>query len=128
MGSDITNLIGEDKTIEIIESTQIINTDFFNELNDIIMKDEELSSRIYTLQMMNFDSEPDKPLNNSSGICRLLIILYFVYIIRYVITNFFGNIFEYRFLLDKFFGILWFKNWILAGICYFLYDFFDCDH
>jgi hypothetical protein len=128
MGSEITNIVGENRVIEIIDSTQVINTEFFNELNNIIMEDEYLSSRVTALQGMDFDPNPNNPLKNSSGICDILIVLYLLYIVRYIFSNLFGNLFEHNFLLDKFFSILWFKNWILAGVCFFIFDFFDCDH
>jgi len=128
MGSEIINIVGEDKALEIIDSTQIINSNFFNELNDIIMGDDYLSSRISTLQGMDLDPKPDKPFKNSSSFCTLLIVLSIMYNIRYIFSTLLDDLFENNFLLSKFFDFLWFKNWILAGVCYFIYDFFDCDH
>ena len=52
-GCKIVNIIGEDEAYEITESITITNPEFFEELNNIIMKNEELSNRIATLKEMN---------------------------------------------------------------------------
>jgi hypothetical protein len=73
-GIKITNIIGEDKVIETIENVEVTDTKLFDELNDIITKDEELSSRLETLKEINKEQNPDweYPI-----ICLILLILIF---------------------------------------------------
>ena len=128
IGSDITDIIGEYRVNEIIDSTQVVNTDFFHKLNDILMEDEVLSSRISTLMEINYDFKDDIPFKNVSTICVILLILYITYSFRSIFSLILSNKVEENFLLSKFFDLWYFKNYMLAGICYFLFDFIDCDH
>jgi len=65
------NIIGEDKTLEMIKSVEISNPEFSDELNNIIMNNEELSSRISTLEIMNNEVKPDKPFWEHPIICAI---------------------------------------------------------
>jgi len=75
-GIEITNIIGEDKVIEIIENAEVTDTKLFNEINDIITNNEELSSRIETLKDMNKDIKLDTP-REFPVICGILLLIYF---------------------------------------------------
>jgi len=89
-GIEITNIIGEDKVIEIIKNAEVTDTKLFNEINDIITNDEELSSRIETLKEMNTES------NSILGypypiICSILGLLAIPFFIFYDLINIFGD-------------------------------------
>ena len=56
-GIEITNILGEEEVLEIVESVEITNPEFFVELNNTIMNHEELSNRISTLAEMNKDND-----------------------------------------------------------------------
>lgn len=119
-GCEINNILGEENSNKIVDSIEITNTEFFKNLNDIIMDNEELYDKIISLATINSPSE------NSSIFCRILNILLLGYLIRAGIVSFLGVFFEGS-IISKIFDLLWFKNWELAGVCLFLYDFLDCD-
>ena len=119
-GCEVQNILGEDNSNMIVNSIEITNIEFFNNLNDIIMENEELYDKIITLATLNSFNE------NSSIICSILHILLLGYLIRAGFVGFLGKFFEGS-IISKIFDILWFKNWELAGVCLFLYDFLDCD-
>ena len=52
-GVEITNILGEDKALEIIENVKVTDTKLFDELNNIISKNEELTGRLETIKEMN---------------------------------------------------------------------------
>ena len=52
-GIEITNIIGEDNVLDMIASIEVTNPELFNEFNNIIMNDEELSGRLATLKEIN---------------------------------------------------------------------------
>jgi len=58
-GIEITNIIGEDKALELIESIGVSDTEVFDEFNNIISKDEELSNRLATLKETNKEQNSD---------------------------------------------------------------------
>jgi len=119
-GCDLTYILGKENVNLIVESIKITNTEFFNDLNNIILNNEELYDKIYTLTEINAPNE------NSSIICSILNILLLGYLIRAGLVGFIGKMFEGS-IISKIFDLLWFKNWELAGVCLFIYDFLDCD-
>jgi len=52
-GIEITNIIGEDKALELIESIKVTDIEVFDELNEIVLNNEELSDRLVVLEEMN---------------------------------------------------------------------------
>jgi len=92
-GIEIVKILGEDKALELIESIEVSDTEVFDELNNIIFKDEKLSDKLSTLKEMNNE------LNSDMGypiICYLLFIpaLAFAFIwafliMIYVILNYY---------------------------------------
>ncbi len=52
-GIEVTNTLGKEKTLEMIESISINNPDVLDEFNKIIMSNKNLSDRIATLEVMN---------------------------------------------------------------------------
>ena len=57
-GIEVTNIISEDKVLEIIETVEVTDTEAFEEFNNIILNDEELSGRLVTLKEMNNELNP----------------------------------------------------------------------
>lgn len=84
-GFEIVNLFGEDKSLDIIESATITNHEVFNQLNNIIMNNEELSDKIATLAEMNEELKPDLPFEDYPIICALLFFLGAIVIVKLVI-------------------------------------------
>jgi len=58
-GIEICNILGEDKALKMVKPGEFINPEFFDELNNIILEDEELSDRIAILEEMNKELKPD---------------------------------------------------------------------
>jgi hypothetical protein len=52
-GIEVTNIIGEDKVLEIKDNVKVTDTPFFVKLNNIISKNEEFSNRFEILKEMN---------------------------------------------------------------------------
>jgi len=71
-GIEITNVLGEDKVLEIIENVEVTDTKLFDELNNIISKDVELLGKIETLKGMNKEVEESPPLENYPKLCAIL--------------------------------------------------------
>jgi len=71
-GIEITNIIGQDKALELIESIEVSDTEVFDGFNNIISKDEELSNRLTTLKDLNNELKQDAPLENYSKLCAIL--------------------------------------------------------
>jgi len=84
MGIEITKIIGEDKTLEIIESVEVTDTVFFDELNKIIINDEILSDKLTTFKEMNKESNFQTLILDSPIIYILLILILSVLIISLI--------------------------------------------
>ncbi|KYK28377.1 hypothetical protein AYK20_01340 [Thermoplasmatales archaeon SG8-52-1] len=129
-GCEITNVLGEKNVIDTINSVEITNPEILDNLNNLIINDEELYDRITTLQGLNEISE-SLPFRNYSTICKVLLILYYVYLIRCGIVSLFSKFFEGLPLISVMFDIMWFKNWEFAGVCMFIfqliYDTIGCE-
>ena len=76
-GCEITNVIGEDKTLDIIESIGITNPKILDDLNNIIMINEELSNKIIVIVEMNKVLKPDAPFEDYPLICGILLLIFF---------------------------------------------------
>lgn len=96
-GIKIIELIGEDRSLEIMESINIKNEHVYEEFNNIIENDEELSEKISILENLNFEI-------SSTGIgsriveifCTILMgISMGIFGIAYVIAMFFGGISDF---------------------------------
>ena len=80
-GIEITNIIGEDKVLEIIEIVEITDTKLFDELDNIISKDYELSSRLENLKKMNKEINSNKLFwDNYPIICSILLPVLFTFL------------------------------------------------
>jgi len=74
-GMEITNIIGENKASEMIESIKVAKQEDLDELNNIIINNEELSNRIATLKEMNMEINPTAPLQGPPIICGILVLI-----------------------------------------------------
>jgi hypothetical protein len=83
-GIGVTNILGEDKVSEIIENVKVTDTKFFNNINNIISKDEKLSTRLETLKEMNKELNPVIPIEDI--ICP---IAYMLFLLFFILTIFF---------------------------------------
>jgi len=99
-GIMITNTLGEDKVLEIIENVEITDIKFFDEFNNIITRDEELSNRLETLKEMNKDIKLDWPFIGIQIICITLLIIIISVLIPITILMVFLTI------LDSIFGYI----------------------
>jgi hypothetical protein len=104
-GIEITNIIGEDKVLEMAENVEVTYTKLFDELNNIISKDEELSIRLATLKEINRELNPVTPFENI--ICP---IAYTLFLLFCILTIFFLPIDIIAEAIDMI------KNPILEGI------------
>ena len=52
-GIEIANILGEDKVLEMIENIEVTDATLFDELNNIVSNDEELSDKLAVLKVMN---------------------------------------------------------------------------
>lgn len=75
-GIEITNILGEDIALEIINSIKFTDTELLDELNNIILKNDELSNKIDILEEMNKKLNPDLPFNKHPIICSILVLMF----------------------------------------------------
>jgi hypothetical protein len=77
-GIKIVDFLGVEETSKMMESVKITNPELFNELKIIIKNNEELSNRIPVLEEMNNDLKSNMGFQNSSVICNILNISFFL--------------------------------------------------
>ncbi|EMR75543.1 hypothetical protein MBGDF03_00359 [Thermoplasmatales archaeon SCGC AB-540-F20] len=106
-GIEITNILGEDKVLEMMDSVEVTNIKLFNELNNIISKDEELTNRLTTLKEMN------KELNLDWGFPITCLILLGVFTYEFVTLVLLFEILGYGLLPGLYSLIIFF---LLIGI------------
>ena len=127
-GIEITNIIGEDKVIETIENVEVTDRKLLDELNNIISKDEELSSRLETLKEMNKELD----YGHYPILCSILILVTLVVLIPSTILGlfiinsliYFGNILYLLGIYELFdkMAMLWlYYGTIFVGIFFILY-------
>ena len=90
MGIKLIDRLGEEKVSEIIENVEIDNPEVYEELDKVIMNDEELSERIFTLNEMNAKSE--EFVWGFPIICGILLI---TYVFPLVILGVFAKLIEF---------------------------------
>ena len=124
-GIEITNIIGDDNVLEMIESIGVTDTEIFDKLNDIIMNDEELSDRLATLKEMNkeyvSDLSWDFPI-----ICGILTL---IFIYEGLKLGFFWHLlfnYEMKPNTQGILAILLLKTFIIIGFSIGLIVEFDC--
>ncbi|KYK22200.1 hypothetical protein AYK21_04050 [Thermoplasmatales archaeon SG8-52-2] len=88
-GIEVTKIIGEDKALEIIEVNKITDTRVFDELNNIIMNDKELSGKIAILKVIKEESSSYTTLGYFPVFCFVLWLSMFVLILIGLPFNYF---------------------------------------
>jgi hypothetical protein len=73
-GVEITNIISEEKTYEIIVNVKVFDTKLLEELNDVISKDENFYNRFETLKEMSKELNPTTHFMDHPIICAILFI------------------------------------------------------
>jgi hypothetical protein len=124
-GCELIKEFGEKDSLDIINSAEINDPEIFDNFKNIILNDEELSERIVILGEMNEESDISMPFSDYSIICKILLVLYFVYLIRAVIVLYFHKFFEGNPIMLVIIDLLWFKNWIFAGVCLLIFNVID---
>ena len=61
-GCEVVDIIGWDKSLEVIKSVKFSNPDIVDEFHNIILDDEELSNRISILEELNEEDWDDTPI------------------------------------------------------------------
>ena len=123
-GCEITSALGEKNVIDTVDSVEITNPEILDELNNLVINDEELSARITTLEQLNENSE-SVPFRNYTTICKVLLILYYVYLIRCAVVSLFSKFFEALPIISVIFDFMWFKNWEFAGVSLLIFQLID---
>ena len=116
-GIELINIFGEEKALEILNSVELNNPELLDNLNNIIMNDEDLSNRISTLEELN---------NETSTICKILFILEFRAIVKWITLNLLEYIFRNVPYLELFFMV---RSWLVIPQVYIISDLlkiFDC--
>jgi len=126
-GIEFTNIIVEDKVLEMIENVEITDTKLFDEINDIISKDEEISSRLETLKELNKDIKLDTPWD-FPVICAILLLIYFplVLVADVLAFTWLGVLYSDNLLLTIIFGLCLVPVWIFFMVNVLIQELFGC--
>jgi hypothetical protein len=90
-GIEITRILGEGETLEMIESIKVRNKDVICELKTIITTNEELSNRLANLKEMNEIIKPDTLEKDYLIICGILTIVISPIILLAALIEYFNN-------------------------------------
>ena len=85
-GIEITNILGEDKALEIIETIKFTDTKILDELNNIIINDKKLSYKLFKLNEMNKELKPDTPYIDKLILCGILFIIATIGIVVFIFS------------------------------------------
>ena len=121
-GIEITNIIGNDIVLEMIESIGVTDIEIFDKLNKIIMNDEELSDRISILKEINKELNPDDTSLEDFPypiICSILMIILLPVIFLWLFLSLIYNVVNE--IANIFYGFLD----IIDNIIYFIFDLLD---
>ncbi len=105
MGIEITNILGENKVLEIIESVEFKNPETFEKINDIINDNSELKAKATKLGEKNNNLKLDPPYQYSPVICAILELLFAPLILGRLFLAFIFSFFPLFPLLGEFFSI-----------------------
>lgn len=126
-GNEIINIIGEEKAIEIINSTKLTNRKIFNDVNSIIINDPELNAKITKLIELNTELKIDFPFIKYPVICVILAISLIPIIIAINICDILSIIFQKNPILEHILYTI--TNQLVTiciGILFLILFFFDC--
>ena len=70
-GIEVVKILGEEKSIEIVNSIKKTNPEIINDLTKILSNNEDLSLRISKLEIMNNEVKPDEPFEYDPIICAI---------------------------------------------------------
>ena len=96
IGIKLIDRLGEDKVAEIMENVEIDKPDYADELDNIVMGNDELRERIYTLNEMNNEEVSILGKEYFPIICGIVVILCVIMMISAVIIGIPGLIIELR--------------------------------
>lgn len=116
-GIELIDIFGEEKALEIMNSVELTNPELLDDINNIIMNDDELSNRISTLEELN---------NDTSAICKILFILEFRSLVKWIVLSSLEFIFRNFEYLEIFFMV---RSWLVIPQFYIIKDLlkiFDC--
>lgn len=116
-GIEIVNIFGEEMALDMLDSVEITYSQLLDDLNNIIENDEELSNRVSTLIELN---------NETSTLCKILFILGFRALIKWISLNWLERIFRNVPALELFFMI---RSWLVIPQVFIISDLlkiFDC--
>ncbi|UCF49757.1 MAG: hypothetical protein JSU91_08410 [Thermoplasmatales archaeon] len=112
MGNKIINIIGEDKTLKILESVEVTDTEIFDELDEIIKNDEILSNKLTTLEEFNKELYPATPTLDGPIMFAILMLLLVPLLIALSVLGVFNFWTEGEFLIFMILEIiLWEIYW-----------------
>jgi len=104
-GLEIKDILGEEESLDIVESVKIVNPDLFIELKNIIANDEKLSNRISVLEEMNNNLISKLDFSDHPIICRILGILFLPVVISVALALFIKRFF-FNFIRRHLFSII----------------------
>jgi hypothetical protein len=81
-GNEAVKIIGEEKSVELVNSIAIKNPEIIEDLTYIINNNKELSQRISTLEIMNNELKPDEPFSDTPVICAIFCGLTVLFVIN----------------------------------------------
>lgn len=129
-GLEIVDILGEEESLDIMESVKIVNLDLFIELKNIIANDEKLSNRISVLEEMNNNLISKLNFSDHPIICSILAILFLPVVISatlYIfIKHFFFNFIRRHLLIIIFLAIPFITILIYGVPIFVLLGLFGC--
>ena len=114
-GVEITNIIDEDKVLEIMENVEITDTKLFDGLNDIL-NNKDLAERLETIKKINKETNSNTPIwDNYPIICSIMFLILIIFFIPLVLWGTIMDIFGKE-------SIIWTLMlpgiWILGGLTF----------
>jgi len=129
-GIKITNILGEEKVLEILASIEVTNPEFFEKLNSIIMNDEELYDNIAKLEKMNHECVSDF----TWGFPIICAILLLITITSYIRAEIFMTVYDFveyypflHFLLYPLFLIFACRPFLISNIIFAISWWLSCE-
>jgi len=86
IGLKLIDRLGEEKVVELMESISIDKPEFADEVDTIIMSNDDLKERIYTLNKMNSEEVSIADFMDNPIICGILIVFSFISLIPTIVV------------------------------------------
>ena len=87
IGIEITNILGEDKALEIIETIKFTDTKVLDEFNNIIINDKNLTYKLSKLNEMNKELKTNTPYLGKLILCGILFIIATIGIVVFIFST-----------------------------------------